>query len=92
MIQPALVEFADLDEGLLAELRQNAARVQYLSGDFRAALAINETVMEVAEKRGLIWVLTQALIGRGNCLWSMGAGARHSARPTWHWSWRSNTA
>jgi tetratricopeptide (TPR) repeat protein len=72
LIQPALTEFADLDEALLAELRWTLARVHYLNSDFRAALATSEAVMEIAEKRGLIWLLTQALVGRGNALYSIG--------------------
>jgi tetratricopeptide (TPR) repeat protein len=72
MIQPALLEFADMDEGLLAELRSQAARVQYLNRDFRGALETTETVLTTAEQRGLIWLLTHSLIGRANALYSLG--------------------
>ncbi|MEP7158965.1 MAG: adenylate/guanylate cyclase domain-containing protein, partial [Chloroflexota bacterium] len=71
LVESALVEFADADETVIAELNLSLARTQFTSADFRGALRTLDGVLETAEKRGLIRLLSMALIARGNALWGL---------------------
>ena len=72
LLEPALTEFADADDGHLAEIRLQLARVHYLRGDFHDSLAVLEPVLETLERRGLLRPIAEGLILRGNALWSTG--------------------
>jgi class 3 adenylate cyclase len=71
LAETALVEFADADERVIAELNLTLGRVQFTNADFRASLRTLDLVLETAEKRGLIRLLCIALIARGNSLWGL---------------------
>ncbi len=71
ILERGLEEFADSDEAVLAEIRLGIARCQFYEKDFRKALETLEGVLEVAERRQLIRILSTALIHRGNALWSL---------------------
>ena len=71
ILERGLEEFADADEAVLAEIRLGIARCQFYDNDFRKSLQTLEGVLEVAERRQLIRILSTALIHRGNALWSL---------------------
>ena len=72
LLEPAAVEFADVDEAVLAEINLNIGRARHFSADFRGSLAVLEGVLEVAERRGMVRTVARALITKGNDLASIG--------------------
>jgi tetratricopeptide (TPR) repeat protein len=72
ILVPALRDWVDVDDTVAAELTVSMARVHYLRGEFREALALLDRALETIERRGLMSPFAYAMILRGNSLWSMG--------------------
>jgi tetratricopeptide (TPR) repeat protein len=69
---PALRDWVDIDDEVMAELNVSMARVHYLRGEFRESLALLDNALETIERRGLMTPFAYAMILRGNSLWSTG--------------------
>jgi class 3 adenylate cyclase len=68
-------EYADLGAtGEMAVLRSQLARSAFRLGDNRAAVALADEVLEVAEQEGDVPVLSDTLITKGTALVNMGRG------------------
>ena len=70
LLAPALEHYPGGDEELVAETHLNLGRAYYLRGQYHESLAVLETGLEIAERRGLTRLLILGLISRGNALWS----------------------
>ena len=72
LLEPAVVEYADVDEDVVAQLKLSIARCAWMNGDNRRALEMCESVLEVAERLGLIETIAFTLITKGNALFALG--------------------
>jgi tetratricopeptide (TPR) repeat protein len=73
ILEPAVVEFADLDDDAVrGELMASLARVRNFSGDPRRALELLETALELLEKSDAVQPLARGLVTKANVLGSLG--------------------
>ena len=72
ILEPAIVEFADIDEDAFLELAAIAARVRTAMGDSEGGLALLEPALTTAERHGLDRVLANALFAKSNALYREG--------------------
>ncbi|HEY7025065.1 MAG TPA: hypothetical protein VH371_08910, partial [Candidatus Limnocylindrales bacterium] len=72
ILEPALVEFSDIDEEAFLELAAIAARVRSANGDSEGALALLEPALTTAERRGLDHLMATALFAKSNALYREG--------------------
>jgi class 3 adenylate cyclase/tetratricopeptide (TPR) repeat protein len=72
LLEPAVAEYTDLDDGIVAELKMYLARALVSSSDPRRALALLEDVLETAERRAMVPLIASAAIAKGNALLQIG--------------------
>ena len=72
LLEPALSEFADVEEAVLAEMRTVAGRARSNRGDPRGALELLESALETAEKRGLMVIVANAFVAKSVVLFALG--------------------
>ena len=72
LLEPGLVEYSDVDEDVLAELRFHLGRALVFNRDTRRALEVLETALETAERHQLREVIAAGLAARAVALSSIG--------------------
>jgi class 3 adenylate cyclase/tetratricopeptide (TPR) repeat protein len=73
LLESAVAEFDVLSpDPIVASLGALLARAKQSAGDFKGAVAAAERVLETAEPRNLMPVVTRALIAKGSALGSLG--------------------
>jgi class 3 adenylate cyclase/tetratricopeptide (TPR) repeat protein len=73
LLEPAVVEFADLgDDPALVALHSQLARACFLTSDPRRAVEMADRALEVAEHGGLVPLLADLLITKGTALAELG--------------------
>ena len=73
LLEPAVVEFADLgDDPALAALHSQLARACMFTGDNRRAVEMADRALEVAERADLVALLADTLITKGSALGDLG--------------------
>ncbi len=73
LLEPAVVEFADLgDDPALVALHSQLARACYFTGDDRRAVDMADRALEVAEHGDLVALLADTLITKGTALADLG--------------------
>ena len=73
LLEPALVEFADLDaDPAMVALRAEMARALAFVGDDRRSLAMIDEVLEAAEHMDLIPIVADGLVTKGTVLGKLG--------------------
>jgi class 3 adenylate cyclase/tetratricopeptide (TPR) repeat protein len=73
LLDPAVKEFADLDPGVVAELKLYLARA-LTEADARRSLALLEEVLEIGERRAMVELVAAGALARGNALSLLGRG------------------
>ncbi len=73
LLEPAVVEFADLgDDPALASLHSQSGRAYMFVGDARRAVEMSDRALEVAEHADLVALLADTLITKGSALSDLG--------------------
>ena len=73
LLEPAVVEFADLgDDPALVALHSQLARACFFTGDDRRAVEMADRALEVAEHGDLVGLLADTLVTKGTALVNLG--------------------
>jgi tetratricopeptide (TPR) repeat protein len=68
LLEPAIAEFADIDDSILARMKLSLARAEMALGNFKRSLQLLDEVLETAERRSDIETVVAGLLARGNAL------------------------
>jgi class 3 adenylate cyclase/tetratricopeptide (TPR) repeat protein len=72
LLEPAIEEFKDIDEEAFLELAAITARVRSANLDSEGALALLESTLTTAERRGFERIMATALFAKSNALYREG--------------------
>ena len=67
ILEPAVLEFADLaGQAEMIAVRAQLARAWFMSGDYRRAIEVADSVLEVAEHSDLVAIVADVLVTKGS--------------------------